>query len=313
MITEKQNIKFIIQTAHYQRLLHGFDNKIKAEGYRQTGRTYQNNVKEFLVYLENQGILSVKKIEPVNMVAYYEYLTTRPALRGSGLLKSSTISGHMFSVDLFFEYLLDAGLLDRKIILPKHVRNESTHRNILTVKEVLMIYNVCESKRDTAILALAYGCGLRRREMQELNVNDVRLAQGLLIVRSGKNSKRREIPLSNALISDLKHYLYDERHKYISSSTNAQIESFLVNNQGRKMNGDYINQRLKELIEKVADPVLNAKAITLHCLRHSIATHLLENGASFDFVRDFLGHSEIDTVHIYARRRKIREQQQIRR
>lgn len=299
--------RFTIHTTTYQKLLKGFDTKIKAEICRQTGNTYQNDVKEFLQYLEGQGILSVKKLQPIDMVKYYEYITNRPAFRGVGLLKSSTISGKMCAVDLFFDYLIDTNQLTKKIVLPKHIRSESTHRNILTVKEVLMLYNSCENKRDAAILSLAYGCGLRRREIQELNVGDVLFTTGILIVRSGKNSKRREIPLANSIISDLKHYLHEERHEYLTDNQTQFIEAFIINNQGKRMTGESINERLKFLITKVGDPVLSAKEITLHCLRHSIATHLLESGASFDFVREYLGHAEIDTVHVYARRRAMRD------
>ena len=73
------------------------------------------------------------------------------------------------------------------------------------------------------------------------------------------------------------------------------------------MQGDHINERLKELIANTNNADMTSKEITLHCLRHSIATHLLDNGASIEFVRDYLGHAEIDTVHVYARRRKIKQ------
>jgi integrase/recombinase XerD len=305
----EMNKRIEIHNTAYQGLMRGFDTMIIAKGYRQTGKTYQNNVKEFLSYLESQGIVSVKKIRAVDMVSYYEYIANRPAFRGVGLLKSSTISGKMFSVDLFFDYLLDTKLLTSKIILPRHKRSESTQRNTATVEEILMIYGVCESKRDKVILSLAYGCGLRRREMQDLNTNDLQFQQNVLIVRSGKNSKRRVIPLAHSIVSDLKCYVYEERHQYLNENQEF-TDAFLINKQGKRMNGEQINKRLKELIGMVGDPRLTAKELTLHCLRHSIATHLLEKGASFDFVRDFLGHSEIDTVHVYARRRKMREKQQ---
>lgn len=282
---------------------------IVAQGYRQTGTTYQNNVKEFLHYLESHGIVSVKRIQAVDMVAYYEHLTNRPSLRGVGLLKSSTISGKMFAVDLFFDYLVETRHVTSKIVLPRHKRSDYTQRNVVTVEEVKKIYSACESIRDRAIISLAYGCGLRRTEIEQLDVNDIFLIQSTLIVRSGKNSKRREIPLANSIVTDLKNYLYEERHLHLSDS-HELIEAFLINDKGKRMRGEHINTRLKEIIQRVSDPVLSSKEITLHCLRHSIATHLLEAGASFEFVREYLGHSEIDTVHVYARRRRIREQQQ---
>jgi integrase/recombinase XerD len=304
------NKKIQIHSVTYQNLLKGFDTMIISNGYRQTGKTYQNNVKEFLGYLESQGILSVKKIQAIDMVGYYEHIMNRPSFRGAGLLKSSTISGKMFAVDLFFDYLLETKLLTSKIVLPRHNRGENTLRNIVTLDEVQKIYTTCESKRDKAIVSLAYGCGLRRTEIEQLDINDILFSQSILIVRSGKNSKRREIPLANSIVVDLKHYLYEERHQYLMDNLEF-IDAFLINDLGKRMRGGHVNKQLKEIIMRVGDPQLNSKQITLHCLRHSIATHLLEAGANFEFVREFLGHSEIDTVHVYARRRRIKEQKKI--
>lgn len=296
-----------LYTHTYQLLLKGFDEAIKAMGYRQTGNTYQNNVKEFLAYLENLGKLKLNKLKPLDMVEYYEYLSTRPNMRKEGLLSSSTIGGNMFAVDLFFDYLLDNNLIDKKILLPKHNRSEGRQRQIISIDEVKLLYTVCENKRDKAILAIAYGCGARRSEIQNLNVVDVQLTRGILIVRKGKFGKRREIPLSNKLVNDLKDYLVNERHVYFKQTQHQRTEAFLVNNKGQRMQGDHINDRLKELIEKTQNTELINKDITLHCLRHSIAVHLLDNKASIEFVREFMGHSEIDTVHVYARRRKMKQ------
>ena len=299
--------RFEIQTPSYQLLYNGYDEMITALGYRQTGNTYQSNVREFLCYLENQGQLKIKKLQPLDMIAYYEYITTRPNFRTEGVLSSSSISNHLFSVDLLFDYMIEKKLIDRKVILPKHSRNEGQQRNILTIDEILSLYGVCENKRDKAILSIAYGCGARRHEIETLNVSDVQLSKGILIVRTGKNDKRREIPLTDNIIADLKDYLINERGIYFKDNSDTRTESFLVNNKGKRMQGDHINERLKELIEKVGSEEMTSKKITLHCLRHTIATHLLDNGADIEYVRDFLGHSEIDTVNVYSRRRKIKQ------
>lgn len=295
-----------LYTHAYQLLLSGFDTAVKAWGYRQTGNTYQNNVKEFLVWLENNAKLKLNKLKPLDMVEYYEYLCNRPNIRKEGLLGSSTIDNNMFSVDLFFDYLLEIELIDRKVLLPKRSKGDGKQRQIINLDEVKLLYSVCENKRDVAILDIAYGCGLRRSEIKDLNVFDVQLSKCLLIVREGKNGKRREIPLPERLVSELKDYLINERHTYFRKDQQQRTEAFLVNNKGQRMQGDHINERLKELIEKTQNAELISKEITLHCLRHSIATHLLEK-APLEFVREFLGHTEIDTVHIYARRRKMKQ------
>lgn len=301
---KKQNT---LQTASYRLLLNGYDTMIKAEGYRQTGNNYQNCVKEFLAYLENEALLKIKALQPLDMISYHEHLSNRPKLRSAGVLSSSTVSNHMFAIDLLFDYMLEKKLIDKKVVLPKHSRHGGTQRQIVSRDEVLSIYAICQNKRDKAILSIAYGCGLRRKEIERLNVADVQLSTGILIVRSGKNDKRREIPLSNNIIKDLKDYLVNERHTYLKDNNKPRTDSFLVNNQGQRMKGDHVNERLKELITKTGNAELANKEITLHCLRHSIATHLLDNGASLEFVRDYLGHTEIDTVHVYSKRRRMKQ------
>ena len=155
---------------------------------------------------------------------------------------------------------------------------------------------------------MAYACGARRSEMRHLQVAEVQLNMGILIIKEGKNSKRREIPMTDNVIADLKDYLINERHTYLKGEDSLRTEALLVNNKGKEMKGDHMNERLKELILKTGNPVMIGKEITLHCLRHAISTHLLDNGADMNFVKDFLGHAEIDTVQVYTRRRKVQQQ-----
>jgi site-specific recombinase XerD len=299
--------QFELQTITYQLLLQGYDKLITAVGYKQKGRQYQDAIREFLHYLEKNEIRKINNLKAMDMVSYYEYLTTRPKLRGEGVLSDSSINGHLFSIELFFNHLLEEGVLTKTISLPRHTRKQ-TDRNILSTEQIQTLYAACENKRDRAILSIAYGCGPRRTEIENLEVADVQLSRGILIVRKGKNGKRRDIPMSNAIIADLKDYLLNERHLYFKDKQTERTESFLVNNKGKKMKGDHINERLKELVSKTNITSITNKGITLHSLRACIATHLLDNSASMEFVRTFLGHSEIDTVHIYSRRRKMKQQ-----
>ena len=83
--------------------------------------------------------------------------------------------------------------------------------------------------------------------------------------------------------------------------------AFFLGNKGTRMKGEYLGEMLHEIINRTNNRKLISKEITLHCLRHSIAVHLIDQGAGIEFVRDFLGHSQIDTAHIYARRRKSKK------
>lgn len=296
------------QSQSYQLLLTGYDKLITATGYKQKGKMYHKAVAEFLSYLETKSIWKIRHVKKMDMVNYYEYLNSRPNKKKEGVLSASSIRNHIFSIELFFNHLLEEGVLTRTISLPRPKSTTEMERIPLSLEEIQLLYNVCETKRDKAILSLAYGCGARRSEIENLQVADVQLYIGLLIIRNGKNDKRREIPLPNAIISYLKDYLINERHLYFKEKNEIRSESFLINNQGLKMSGNNINERLNYLVEKTNNAELIAKKPSLHSLRHSIATHLLDNDANIEFVRKFLGHSEIDTVHIYSKRRKLKQQ-----
>ena len=288
------------------QLFESFDTLIKVKEYKSSnkGRMYQNQLKEFLKWLEKKGIFNVKEINNQIMALYLEYLIHRPNRRG-GNLSFKSINYHLYTLSLFFDMLLESKVLDEVPVMPKKFQVEYNHREVLTIEEVKILYSSCSSKVETGILSLAYGCGLRRGEIEKLNITDVNLSAGLLIVKEGKGSKRREIPLSDKVITDLKDYLIYERGKRINPKELSL--SFLLNTKGRKMSGNSMMKILKKLIESTENQNILSKKISLHNLRHSIATHLIENGASSKFVKDFLGHSHIDTTNLYSIRRKRRE------
>jgi len=233
-----------------------------------------------------------------DMIAYFEYLTIRPNKRRSGTLSQSTINHYLFAIHLLFDYLLTASYEDALPVVPNYLRSEQTDTSVLSVEEVKELYKYCKNKEETAILSVAYGAGLRRSEIEQLNIRDVLLRDATLIVKKGKNSKRREVPLSDKVVKDLKDYLHN--HRTLKS---RERQAFFVSQYGR-MRGGTFNRRVKSIAERTG---IN-KEITLHTLRRSIATHLADNGAGIYFIQEFLGHSLIDTSHLYMikRKRKIR-------
>lgn len=136
-----------------------------------------------------------------------------------------------------------------------------------------------------------------------LNVHDVLLSKGYLVVRSGKNDKRREIPLTETISAEIKNYIFTFRQQRVVFSVPLE-NAFFLNSNGQRISGGSLNNMLKTICSRSGNRKITAKNITLHCLRHSIATHLQEAGAGMEFVRDFLGHTEIDTTQLYMIRRR---------
>lgn len=289
----------------FRTLLDEFDQFIKTKGYsRGKNDMYPSCVREFLFFIENRDIRMIQDVTASDIIAYHMYLSVRPNQIFDGGLSDSYIQTHLFSLRLFFDYLLDTEEIDASPAhLPKFTRGRYQERNILTIEEIQQLYGVCETKQDRILISLAYGCGLRRSELEKLNISDVLLHKGIIIIRDSKNYKSRTVPMSDAVLKDVREYIIYERLKSTNKGTST-THALFIDGKGDRKSGSGMNNRLKQLINKTNTQIMIDKEITLHCLRHSIATHLLDNGASLDFVRQFLGHTDIDTALIYSKRRK---------
>ena len=296
-----------IQTPAFQNFFNQFDSFVKVKGYKQgKGKMYQSAIKEFLIWLEESGVTKIKDITSKESISYFEHLTTRPKQRGEGTLAEKTIKFHLFALGLFMLNLLDNNEIEKAYYIPSYSGGNQKPRNTLTVEEIKKVYQHCENQQERALLSLAYGCGLRRSEIEALDTKDIQLSSGMLIVRKGKNSKRREVPMSDSVVNYLKNYLLEERYQKLSGKNQLE-EALFINSRGKRTSGENLNDMLKKMIEQTNSYDLIQKDISLHCLRHSIAYHLAENNAGIDFIRRFLGHSEINTTYIYAIQNKKRK------
>lgn len=283
-------------------LLSSYTSFIKVSNYK-TGKSnnYQSAVSDFLIWLEVSGITKIKQVTSKESVAYFEYLITRPNMRGEGTLADNTIKFQLFALGLFQMNLLDNHEIDNTFYIPYYSQFNQKDRNILSVEQVKTVYQHCENHQERALLSVAYGCGLRRSEIEALDIQDIQLFTGMLIVRSGKNSKRREVPMSNPVMEYLRQYLTQERYNFPTGDG-----ALFVNVKAERISGDHLNTMLKKMIEQTGQYELIKSDITLHCLRHSIAFHLAENNAGIEFIRRFLGHAQINTTYLYAIKNKKR-------
>lgn len=143
--------------------------------------------------------------------------------------------------------------------------------------------------RDRAILELMYACGLRVSEAVDLKIGDVELDAGILTCK-GKGSKTRKIPIGTSAVEWLKSYLALRRKK-----ENIEINNLFVSSLGKPMTRRVIFQFTKEYAEKAG-----LEDVSPHTLRHSFATHLIQNSADIRSVQQMLGHSDISTTQIYT-------------
>ena len=268
-------------------------------------------VYEFLDKLEEIGIYHVNDIQAQHIQTHYEYLTQRPNRRKPGGLSSRMITHHLYAIRLFLNYQEQTGVITENPISGLYFpKPESKEREILTVDEVKRLYENCETHREKAIIGLFYGCGLRRSEGVALNVKDISFGSSLLYVREGKGNKRRVVPINEKVKDDLKNYLDHERFakKHASTEHSRSEVAFITNSIGKRANGNSLNLAFKIILVRSSFPLSGERegGFSLHNLRHSIATHLLENGLSVEYVRDFLGHKHLEATQIYTRISKKR-------
>lgn len=265
-----------------------FSQYLRTVGYGKSSQVMMNYALAELLERVDKELLD---IDLSDLQSHEQYLSTRPNKRQSGGLSSSMLRHYMYSLKVFFNWCEKTERLPLNpasgLLLPSV---DYVPRTILTGEEIQLLYEACESELDRAILGVFYGCGLRRKEGELLNGGDVNYKESVLYVRRGKGGKRRVVPLSKGLKNDLLNYDQKERN-----GTNQ--DAFLLSERGSRLRGNQLNKRLKKLVSKAG--IL--KQISLHNLRHSIATHLLESGVDIERVRDFLGHAQLESTQIYLR------------
>lgn len=216
----------------------------------------------------------------------------------SGLeLESSSISNYLSAYKTFYNYYIKIGQISinpiDKVDTPKLSKHLPTY---LTVEEVDKLLDIeikdAFSARNKSILELLYATGLRISELVNLEFKNIDLNDCIVRIM-GKGSKERIVPINDLAIKYLKIYVKDYRHKLVKTEQNNYV---YLNNHGKKMT----RQGVFKMIKKRTLETGIKKDVSPHTLRHSIATHMLENGADLRIIQEFLGHESIGTTQIYT-------------
>ncbi|OKZ78408.1 MAG: site-specific tyrosine recombinase XerD [Clostridium sp. 27_14] len=210
--------------------------------------------------------------------------------------KSSTISRNIASIRSFFQFLVRKGKISKdpteKIQSPKI---EKRVPSVLTAKEVELLLEQpkdidLKGTRDKAMLEFAYATGMRVTEIISLNVEDINLEEEYVICKNG--ARERTIPLGKICKKALQEYLEDARNAMIKSDDE---QALFVNVNGKRLT----RQGFWKIIKYYKEQAHIDKDITPHVLRHSFATHLLQNGADLKAIQAMLGHSDISSTQVY--------------
>jgi len=249
-------------------------------------------VQDFLEYNKTSNI---EELTTEHIQAFYGWLQVRPHKHKAQGLSEQYINHHLYALRVFFNWQEQSGQITyNPMSVLKFKQPKQNPREPLTEKQIGQLFEASQSLKETAMLHLFYSCGLRRSEAETLNTQDIHFKQQVLYVRSGKGAKRRAVPMTERVSRDLESYYLNER---TIQAKVKDTEAFVLNRKGQRMSGESYNNLLKELIART-DLI---QEISLHHLRHSIATHLLASGIEIEKVRDFLGHGFLETTQIYAK------------
>ena len=253
-----------------------FTNWLSAKRYSDsTIDTYTGALKTFLRYYATKPITEITNNDIVNF--NNDYILKN---KFSSSFQNQVVN----AIKLFFKTV---ELKNMRLDLVLRPRTQLVLPNVLSKEEVKLILAGPTNIKHKAMLCLIYSCGLRRSELLNLKLADIDSKRGLIIVRQAKGKKDRVVPLSNKILQLLRDYFL---------ACKPKLWLF----EGQNGIGQYDESSLAKVLKQAVEKSKINKPVTLHWLRHSYATHLLENGTDLRYIQEILGHSRSRTTEIYT-------------
>ena len=252
---------------------------------QNTLEAYNRDMIQFFDFIEAQNVSDINQIKRIHINLYLKFLKENN-------LAPTSLSRKIASLKGFFSWLNSMQKLNYNPTLSiEQPKLSQKLPKVLSSEEVSTILKSKLSKRDKAIIEVIYAAGLRVSELCGLKMTNIDLSSRF--VRCvGKGSKERIIPIGNMAVKAVKSYL--KERDYILKKNQIQTPFIFL-----RENGKQITRSDVYLIVKNLGKLIN-KEITPHVLRHSFATHLLENGADLRVVQELLGHSDVSTTQLYT-------------
>jgi integrase/recombinase XerD len=258
---------------------------------KNTQDTYRRMLTQFAGYLQGRDVARWGEVVSQHITDYLLYQRKREMALNSILLELAAIR-------VFFRFLYAnrfvpsnvAELIDR----PRKFRSLPKSLTMSDVDRLLQPPATEDPRavRDQAILEVMYASGLRASELSSLKLENINFESGFLRV-IGKGNKERIVPIGRQALERLKFYLDRMRPKLVRPHTPSAL---FLSNRGRQLN----RATLWQLVSRSAKRAGVSKHVSPHMLRHSFATHLLENGADLRVIQEMLGHADISTTQVYT-------------
>lgn len=256
-----------------------------------TLESYQRDLLMYTAYLREQGVVHIAETNRAHIVGYLLMLKEKGRA-------TATLSRNLASIRAFYQFLVRDKFLDKDPSV--HLETPKIEKRLPKVLTIAEVERLLEGPslhepagvRDRAMLELLYATGIRVSELVNLNLGDVNLEMGFLKCM-GKGAKERIIPLGKIAIEIVRRYIETARPRLLKGKSEHAL---FLNHLGKRIS----RQGFWKIIKKYAQMANIRTEITPHTLRHSFATHLLENGADLRAVQEMLGHADISTTQIYT-------------
>ena len=296
-------------THHYKAIHTEYLHWIKVLGYSEaTQGICRKALKFFFTWLPTQNVHNITKLNHKSIERYFRYLEVRPNKHnGKTALSNNYLNKQFDAVDKFLRFLHQQGFA--KTLQPTNYRIKKTKEERLynvtpfsqteiktltdsigdLVEHLPFDRRECKEQQLKLAFILFYACGLRKSEGFSLTIQDIDFDRKILSVRQGKNYKDRKIPLNQNVLKALEDYIYNFR-----AFQKVEHQRLFIHSKSSLICW------LRELHKACPDEALKEKRLSFHVLRHSIATHLLENGMPIENIALFLGHDSISTTQLYT-------------
>jgi integrase/recombinase XerD len=283
----KEHLKWLNVIGYSQRIIYSSDSLLI----------------EFLAHMEQKQVQHIRMVSKEMLSSYITYIEQRKNFRTGEKIAVTTVNGHIHMLKRFATFLWRSKNIRLSTDTLQCKANETPLRDILTVQEIQSLFEACAEDaiglRDKAMLAIYYGCALRRNEGVQLDIEDVVSSSSVVHVKYGKNYKHRMVPVMDSMKQHLSNYIEKGRPQLINNKR-ANEKAFFLSQRGERVQSQSLLLRLKALKEKSTSISIKEKKIGLHTLRHSIATHLLQKGMLLESISTFLGHSSLESTQIYT-------------
>ena len=265
--------------------------RVQKDASPYTLRNYSHEITQFLDFLKGEGVGSWDDVDRQVLRRYLLWLRKEGYVEASMARKLSELRS-------FCRYLVQEGVLESNPIevvsSPKVPKRLPRYLKMDEIEVLLNAPDVStpQGQRDKAILELLYGAGIRLSELVNLNLNDLNLSMGQMLVW-GKGGKERVALLGEPAIRALRMYINDGREELAAKKT---TDALFLNRFGGRLS----RRSIGLILDKYSKLAGLWKKVTPHLLRHTFATHMLEGGAGLRVVQELLGHAQPTTTEIYT-------------